>query len=165
MKSKTLPSQEALRQKFTYAEGHLFRDGQRVGTTHGNGYLKVTIRKVPYYVHRLIWAWHHGAIPEGMEIDHIDGSRDNNKIENLRLATRGQQNHNKAAHKNCISGLKGAHYNGDRCRDQGYAPWHSQIRIQGKLIYLGQFWTAEEAHAAYVAAAKEHCGGYSRVAA
>lgn len=37
------------------------------------------------YVHRIVWMLHHGVIPEGKVIDHIDRDKMNNTIENLRL--------------------------------------------------------------------------------
>lgn len=46
------------------------------------------------YVHRLIWIWHNGPIPEGYFIDHIDRNNTNNKIENLRIATPAQNSWN-----------------------------------------------------------------------
>ena len=60
--------------------------------------------------------------------------------------------------RNNKSGFKGVHWNSNCCK------WHAQIRIKGKQTYLGLFMTAEEAHAAYVAVAKEHFGEFARVA-
>lgn len=65
---------------------------RRVGDTAGSilnsrGYSTVSICGVKYQVHRIIWVLHHGEIPEQMTIDHIDGNRSNNSIENLRCTT------------------------------------------------------------------------------
>lgn len=163
MKSLPLPSQELLRQKFAYADGWLFRDGQRVGSSNGNGYLRVSIRKVHYYVHRLIWVMHNGDIPEGMEIDHINCVRSDNRVENLRLATRMHQSRNHPTHSHCISGLKGAHFNGPS-KAASAKPWHSQIIVERKVVYLGHFATAQEAHEAYAAAAAKYFGEFARAA-
>lgn len=35
------------------------------------------------YLHRAVWVYHHGPIPEGHHIHHKDGDRSNNQIENL----------------------------------------------------------------------------------
>lgn len=63
--------------------------------THPSGYLYVGLyegegkHKVRYWrrVHRLVAQHHIGEIPEGMEVDHIDGNRHNNNVENLRIVT------------------------------------------------------------------------------
>ena len=41
----------------------------------------------PHSLHRAVWEYHNGKIPEGMVIDHIDRNTDNNQIENLRCVT------------------------------------------------------------------------------
>lgn len=40
------------------------------------------------YVHRVVYAWHIGPIPEGLEVDHIDNNRFNNDVSNLQLLTK-----------------------------------------------------------------------------
>lgn len=84
---KQLPSQELLRSIFTYDNqtGFLLRDG-KTGSPDKRGYRYISIKKKLYLAHRLIWVYLNGSIPEGMEIDHIDGQPHNNRIENLRLA-------------------------------------------------------------------------------
>lgn len=57
--------------------------------------------------HRIIWQLVHGAIPGGMQIDHIDGNRLNNRIENLRLVTHTLNMRNKATGKDNQTGVKG----------------------------------------------------------
>lgn len=47
------------------------------------------------YVHRIVWMLHHGVIPDGKVIDHIDRDKLNNHIENLRLVTRAVNNTNR----------------------------------------------------------------------
>lgn len=71
-------------------------------------YILVTISKdnKPYtrLVHRLVWTAFHGAIPVGMEINHINGHTDDNTIENLEVVTRSQNERHKYTHL----GYKGA---------------------------------------------------------
>lgn len=63
--------------------------GEEVGFKHKReGYRCVCINRKCYQVHRLCWEIEFGDIPEGMEIDHINGVRDDNRIENLRLVTK-----------------------------------------------------------------------------
>lgn len=110
--------------------------------------------------HRLAWVYVHGSIPDGMEVDHRDNDPSNNAIDNLRLATSSQQKQNKRVQSNNRSGLKGAYYHA--CHKG--KKWRSQIKVGPKLIFLGYFETAQEAHEAYGRAAREHFGEFARVA-
>ena len=58
-------------------------------------YLMTRVKYTKYYKHRLIWIYHNGDIPSSQEIDHIDRDKTNNKLSNLRLVTRSQNNMNK----------------------------------------------------------------------
>jgi len=112
-------------------------------TINKNGYLRWRIRynNKNYTVSRIIWEMHNGAIPEGMEVDHIDGDSLNNKIENLRLATQAQQAYNQKLPKTNASGIKGVHkFNGQ---------YRAQIRINGKTSHIGCYNTLKEAEDAY----------------
>lgn len=51
-----------------------------------HGYIRVVFLKKHYLAHRIAWTKIHGAIPSGMEIDHKNGDRYDNRIANLRLA-------------------------------------------------------------------------------
>lgn len=55
------------------------------GTLSAKGYRRTKIDGTVYMHHRLVWIWHNGDIPEGMEVDHINKVRDDNRIENLQL--------------------------------------------------------------------------------
>jgi hypothetical protein len=114
--------------------------------------------------HRLAWIYIHGLTIGGAEIDHIDGNPTNNAIGNLRLATSSQQKQNKKCQSNNRSGLKGAYYHA--CHKG--KKWRSQIQIREngvrRLIFLGYFHRAEQAHEAYAAAALKYHGEFARVA-
>ena len=66
-----------------------------VGSHMCNGYVSVHISglgfKTEMLAHRLVWMAHHGEIPIGLTINHIDGVKSNNRIENLELATMKEQ--------------------------------------------------------------------------
>ena len=82
------PNQQRIRDLFDYLpSGHLYRKrnkkitGKKLNAL-GYSYTKMDGYTVP--VHRLIYIYHYGTIPEGYHIDHIDHDRSNNCIENLR---------------------------------------------------------------------------------
>lgn len=85
--------------------------GSIAGSVGKRGYRYICLNGVRYVAHRIIWVKFHGSIPEGMEIDHRDGDRDNNRIDNLRLSTRSKNNCNKPVQSNSKSGIKGVSWN------------------------------------------------------
>jgi hypothetical protein len=94
------------------------------------------------YLHRAVWLWHHGTLPE--MIDHIDGDTANCRIENLRPCTSATNQYNSRRKSNNRSGFKGVVYRA------GYrSPWQARITFKGKPILIGRFNTPEEAHKAY----------------
>lgn len=152
-------TQELLHKMFTYdsANGFLMfrphlakkRKNQIAGSTHPKGYLTVSIEGKKQLVHRLVWLFHYGYLPEN-QIDHINGIKTDNRIENLREAnnSENQQNQKKPPVTN-TSGFLGV----TRYKSRGN--WVAGIKINGKRINLGYFDTPEEAHAAYLAKKKE----------
>lgn len=78
-----------------------------------HGYKRVSVRGRGYAVHRIAWELVNGPIPDGHEIDHIDGNRANNAIENLRLVTATENARNKALHRNSnVTGVLGVNRHG-----------------------------------------------------
>lgn len=132
--------------------------GGVAGRTKQTGYREIGIDGVLYYAHRLAWFYAFGEWPS-CEIDHRDLNRSNNALNNLRAATRFQQVHNLPKTARNTTGLKGAQRISRPTKTKSY--W-SRIRVFGKTIMLGRFATAEEAHAAYVAAANHYFGEYAR---
>lgn len=89
-------------------------------------------------------------------IDHKDYDALNNKIDNIRLATKAQNNFHVKIRKDNSSGYKGVFKN--------YKGWGSKISVNKEIIYLGTFRTKEEAHVAYCAASKKYHGEFGRTA-
>ena len=81
----------------------------------------------------MIWTMHNGDIPEGMQIDHINGIRDDNRIENLRCASRDENMRNRSKSKRRFPGVTGVNYNK---RDN---LWHAMISDNSKAISLGHY--------------------------
>lgn len=118
--------------------------GYRVGGLDGRNWL----------AHRIIWAMSVGSDPE-IEIDHINGVPDDNRVENLRLARRVDNARNVRVGARNTSGFKGVSWN------RSCMKWSAHIRAGGKSKYLGLFESAEDAHAAYVLAASRFYGEFA----
>jgi len=136
----------------------------RIGSVAGslspsNGYWVIGFDNLLFMAHRLAWIYVHGEMPPA-EIDHINRVRTDNRLSNLRLATRAENGRNCSARKSA-SGLKGAHLDKGRL-GRLRRPWVARITQNGKPLHLGYFATAEEAHAAYVQAARELYGEFAR---
>lgn len=84
-----------------------------------NGYMGVNIKvnniKHNIYMHRLMWMMHNGKIPEGKEINHKDGNKANNSIENLELVTSSENR--KHAYDNNLIGKNWEHPNAHLTRE------------------------------------------------
>lgn len=120
--------------------------GDEAGTITGKGYRRIMVDGRLYLAHRLAWLCTHGVWPTN-DLDHINGRRADNRISNLREATRSENLQNRRhAQSGSRSGLLGASWHGHKGR------WRAEIRYNGKRVFLGHFDTAEEAHAAYLQA-------------
>ena len=93
------------------------------------------------YTHRVVWEQHHGPIPEGMCIDHINNDKRDNRIENLRLVTPEQNNWNNPKAKG---------YRKHRGKYQAL------IVVKGIQISLGCYDTTGEARLAYLLAKRKY---------
>lgn len=129
--------------------------GMRAGHMSKNGYVQIRTRGRRLLGHRLAWLLAHGHMPEA-EIDHINGDPSDNRLCNLRSADRSQNGRNRRISSNSTTGFKGV--------TRRYGRFMACIRHNGKLIYLGDFDTPEEGHAAYVKAATERFGEFARSA-
>jgi hypothetical protein len=103
--------------------GHLRKDG----------YIIARIRGKLFLLSRLAWFHTHGIWPD--QIDHINGIRADNRIENLRCVSNAQNHQNRLG--------VGAYL------DKRTMKWYSQIKVNYKTIYIGKFTTKEEAMIAY----------------
>lgn len=122
--------------------GILSKAGHRVCRSDmTKGYLRVFWDGKYHKAHRVAWFLTYGEWPKG-QIDHIDGDKTNNRINNLRDVTQTVNMYNQTkAHKHNKTGVLGVGFN-------GYS-YQAKIRIGNKLKYLGSYATKEEASRAY----------------
>jgi hypothetical protein len=126
--------------------------GKLAGHITENGYLIVRLYPTVFMAHRLAWLLVYGEpVPE---IDHIDRDRSNNRIANLRAATRGQNRANSGTSKNSTTGVKGVNAHKNR--------FHARIMHNGDAIHLGSFRTVQEAAEARRKAAERLHGEFTR---
>lgn len=76
------------------------------GTPRGNGYYGVTIHGRSVLVHRMVYELFVGQIPDGMQIDHIDGDRGNNAVDNLRVVTVAGNSHNPVTYRRALPAFR-----------------------------------------------------------
>ena len=164
---KVMPTQARLRELFDYCDGVLYHKvnkgtngayrciGEKAGFRTNTGHMALSIDDKKYLVHRAVWAWHYGTTPAGMEVNHINSDRTDNRIENLRLASRMETAQHAGMRKDNVSGFKGVSF----CKDR--RKWVAQITINRRQTPLGRFDTKEEAHAAYCAAAERYFGEFA----
>ena len=127
----------------TFVSGR--RAGKPLTTLSSTGYYRAQISGYQCFVHRLVWLYHHGDWPNN-QIDHINGDRRDNRIENLRDVTHNDNHRNMCRRRNSKSKHAGVLW---RARDKR---WQASIGENGRHRYLGYFKTEEEAIAARKAA-------------
>ena len=116
------------------------------------GYYTVGINGKTKYYHRLVWEYFNGPIPTGMDIDHINNKRDDNRISNLQILSHKDNCRCRLKNKNNISGYPGITWH------KQLKKWRARITIDGKAKHLGRFEQLEAAHQAYLQAKIKYHG-------
>lgn len=114
---------------------------------HAQGYLEGTLLFQSILAHRAAWAMHYGVWPSS-QIDHINGDRTDNRIQNLREATATENNRNMRLSSRNTSGTVGVH--------RSRRLWVARICDQGKIVHLGSFRDFGDAVAARKAAEERY---------
>lgn len=105
--------------------------GKRAFTATRYGYHVGSIDRTMLEAHRVIYAMHHGVWPEGLQIDHINGDRKDNRVSNLRAVPQADNTRNKAPlRKGCLLGIY---------RPSGRNQWHAAISRDDRRVHLGTF--------------------------
>lgn len=140
MSAKPLPSLNLLRKNFAYNPdtGYMQRiSSKKSPAPNTQGY--VCFRFMEQYIasHRIAWALHYDELPPlEMEIDHINGIRDDNRICNLRLVSMADNMKNKTQYRNNTHGYPGILFDPHSRRIR---QWRAQIQVDGKLMKLGSY--------------------------
>ena len=155
-KHNPLPPAELLWELFEYKPltgelawritGRGITKGNEAGCLTSSGYKTIGIDNTIYHAHRIVWMWMSGEDPAELTIDHRNHNKSDNRVGNLRKATHQEQNRYQ---RNII---------GASLRPSG--KYKTQIRINGRLKYLGTYDTLEEASAVYHKKAQEIHGEF-----
>lgn len=114
---------------------------QALARTDNEGYKVGTVTYITCKAHRVIWAIVHGEWPDGA-IDHINGSKSDNRIKNLRVVSTAINARNAKKRRNNTSGVNGVDWH------PRHAKWSARIMVCGKRKWLGGFESIEDAIAA-----------------
>ena len=129
--------------------------GKRAGHSHKMGYIVLCVERAKIMAHQAAWAYQSGDMPAG-DIDHVNGIKSDNRICNLRVATRSQNMANTSRRSSNTTGFKGV------TMDRRTGRYIAAVHPNGKKRHLGVFDTAEAAHDAYVAGALKYYGEFAR---
>ena len=160
---RPLLTQAQALEMFSYADGKLhWRKKISKKTVVGNeagtmrkidGYRQIMIDRCTYRTHRLIYLYHHGWLPE--IIDHINQDKSDNRIENLRSATRTENAYNCKLRPDNTSGVKGVTWS------KAKRKWVARLYADRRCVNLGRFADKHEAIAAVTTARIQYHGAFA----
>ena len=153
--------QKILLEDFEYKDGELYwkkpgrsrKVGNKIGCLDRHGYIHTHYRCKTYLLHRLIFLMHRGYLPS--MLDHIDGNKLNNRIENLREATFFENSSNARISKRNTTGIKGVSW------DKRRQKFRAVCNFNYKKYEIGSFKTLDEASKAVKKFREEHHGAFA----
>lgn len=157
VKIKKLPTQQELRDRFLYCseDGMLVHKTNRQIAarwchqgTRSSYVVDLNWHKGRFKHSRLVYAWHYGD-PAEYQIDHVDGNRRNDRIENLRKATASTNNMNKPTKGYC------------RMIRNGRELWQVDVMLNGKHHYGGRYRAEQQAKIAAIALKQKLHGDFA----
>lgn len=119
--------------------------GEVAGGNNGHGYIAIEINGVAYRAHRLAFLYMTGAFPAD-QVDHINGTKDDNRWNNLRAVTNTENQRNARRRRSNTSGYLGV------SPQKSTGKWLAYISVNGRKKYLGTFTDLLDAVAARKAA-------------
>lgn len=155
-------TKERAHELLSYCDGALYwkstrsssaKSGNKAGIIGSTGYLQTKIDGKRCMVHRVIFLMFHGFTPEF--VDHIDNNKLNNRIENLRAASKAQNGHNVGIRSTNTSGAKGVYW---KKQDK---KWCVRVRFDGKRKFLGLYDDLELAELVAIEARNKYHGEYA----
>ena len=155
-------NQSEVKRLFEYRDGALHwrldrgsnaKEGNRAGRVLKTGYRSIHVSGRRYQEHRLVFLFHHGILPA--QVDHRNGDKADNRIENLRRANHSQNQVN-TPDRPSASGLRGVREVTKTGR------WMARVYLNGKEIRVGTFDTMEQASIAYRAKMRELFGEFAK---
>ena len=152
---------EIAKSLFYYQDGFLvwkksfgtIKVGKRVESISNRGYVVVQVAKKRYLAHRIIWLLLNGRMPT--MIDHVDGNKRNNLIENLREVDNTLNHWNEKKRSTNKSGHKGVWWHKQSNR------WEASCRVNKKQITVGRYERIEDAVEAIRKFREQHHGEYT----
>lgn len=162
-------TQELVKSLLDYKEGILYwkiKSFKKVKTGNIAGSIikykncnrrRLMINNKSYLASRIIFLWHKGFLPK--IVDHIDRDTMNDKIENLREATKSQNDTNRTKRKNTKSQYVGVCFS--TYKTSIY--WFAQIRVNNYNMRLGNFENEVSAALAYNKAAVKYFGEFANI--
>ena len=151
-----IENQEKLNLIFKYEDGVLYwrKNGKKAGTPHHTGYTQISLHGKLRNAHRIIFMMHHGWLPD--LIDHIDGNRKNDRIENLRPASFSENLRNMRLRPTNSSG----HKNVSWCKTK--KKWVVQLSVNGRQTNFGRFDDLELASLIATEVREKYHGAFAR---
>jgi hypothetical protein len=153
-------TKERANELFVYKNNDLYwkinkgtaKAGSLVGS-FDNGYRRTSVDGKLYLVHRIIFFMAYGYFPKF--VDHKDGNTLNNSLENLREATRAQNNSNAQRGASFVSGAKGVGWH------KHLRKWRVRVSVKNKSITVGYFDDLDLAQLVAIEARNKYHGNFA----
>jgi hypothetical protein len=155
-------TQAELLELFDYKNGQIYwkkptnkkiKIGAKAGRKQSLGYIQVNINRKAYLAHRIIFAMHNGFFPKN--IDHINGNKSDNRIENLRPASASQNSTNSKKPITNTSGYKNVYFHSSRNK------WQVKLVINKQSKSFGYYHDLELADLVAQEARNKYFGEFS----